>query len=74
MTAQGKTEGRHPGSPLSPHFYDPARVAHKIRLTHFVPPIQGGKDLWETAYLGWRTSSLPWAIMFCPFRAFPQPY
>ena len=41
MTAQGKTEGRHPGSSLLPHiFYDPERVAQNP-LVRFVPPFQG---------------------------------
>ena len=44
MTAQGKTEGRHPGSSLPPPFYDPERVAQKP-LVRFVSPLQGGMFL-----------------------------
>jgi len=67
MTAQGKTEGRHPGLPL-PTFYDPERVAQKNRWYVLCRPFRA-EYLGGSHTQGGGEYALPWAVMFCPFRA-----
>jgi len=72
MTAQGKTEGRHPGSSLSPYFTT-LKGSHKKTLDIFFAAPTGRNDFWGDRKPRVADFVLTLGCHVLPFQGVPQP-